>query len=158
MTIAGSDITFDFSETDDQAAGFTNMPAASAMGAVSIAFLMLLSASGLSIPTNAGLFASVHTVFREGSLIHPRFPAATVFGNQMCDEVLESIMMALAEPLSDRVCAGWNQFLPAAVSGVDARSGAIFDSTPAVLARRHRRDAGAPTATTRWASPARPGP
>ena len=32
------------------------------------------SASGLSIPTNAGLFASVHTVFREGSLIHPRFP------------------------------------------------------------------------------------
>ena len=126
VTIAGSDITFDFSETDDQAAGFTNMPAASAMGAVSIAFLMLLSASGLSIPTNAGLFASVHTVFREGSLIHPRFPAATVFGNQMCDEVLESIMMALAEPLSDRVCAGWNQFLPAAVSGVDARSGAIF--------------------------------
>jgi N-methylhydantoinase B len=126
VTVAGSDITFDFSETDDQAAGFTNMPAASAMGAVSIAFLMLLSASGLSIPTNAGLFASVHTVFREGSLIHPRFPAATVFGNQMCDEVLESIMMALAEPLSDRVCAGWNQFLPAAVSGVDARSGAIF--------------------------------
>jgi N-methylhydantoinase B len=126
VTIAGSEITFDFSESDDQAAGFTNMPAASAMGAVSIAFLMLLNASGLSIPTNGGLFASVHTVFREGSLINPRFPAATVFGNQMCDEVLESIMMALAEPLPDRVCAGWNQFLPAAVSGVDPRTSGIF--------------------------------
>ena len=35
VTIAGSEITFDFSETDDQAPGFTNMPAASAVGAIS---------------------------------------------------------------------------------------------------------------------------
>lgn len=126
VSIAGSEITFDFSESDDQAAGFTNMPAASAMGAVSIAFMMLLDASGLSIPTNAGLFASLHTVFREGSLLNPRFPAASVFGNQMCDEVLESIMLALAEPLADRVCAGWNQFLPASISGVDPRTGGVY--------------------------------
>ncbi len=126
VTIEGSEITFDFSESDDQAAGFTNMPVASAMGAVSIAFMMLLDASGLSIPTNSGLFASMNTVFREGSLISPRFPAASVFGNQMCDEVLEAIMMALAEPLADRVCAGWNQFLPAAVSGIDPRTGSVF--------------------------------
>ena len=32
VTIAGSDITFDFSDTDDQAPGFTNMPPASATG------------------------------------------------------------------------------------------------------------------------------
>jgi N-methylhydantoinase B len=126
VTISGSDITFDFSDSDDQAEGFTNMPPASAMGAVSIAFLMLLNASGVTVPTNAGLFAPVNTVFREGSLLNPRFPAATVFGNQMCDEVLESIMVALAEPLADRVCAGWNQFLPAAVSGLDPRTGAVF--------------------------------
>jgi N-methylhydantoinase B len=126
ITIAGSEITFDFSDTDDQAPGFTNMPAASAMGAISIAYLMLLSASGVSIPTNAGLFAPVHVVFREGSMINPRFPAATVFGNQLCDEVLESIMTALADPLADRVCAGWNQFLPSALSGIDPRTGQIF--------------------------------
>lgn len=126
VTIAGSEITFDFSQTDDQAEGFTNMPAASAMGAISIAFMMLLDASGLSIPTNSGLFASMRTVFREGSLIDPRFPAASVFGNQMCDEVLESIMMALAQPLPDRVCAGWNQFLPAAISGTDPRTGEVY--------------------------------
>ena len=50
VTIAGSEITFDFSETDDQAPGFTNMPAASAIGAIRIAFLMLLAAGGLTIP------------------------------------------------------------------------------------------------------------
>jgi N-methylhydantoinase B len=126
VTIAGSEITFDFSDTDDQAAGFTNMPAASAMGAISIAYLMLLSASGVSVPTNAGLFEPVQMVFREGSMINPRFPAATVFGNQMCDEVLESIMTALADPLADRVCAGWNQFLPSALSGIDPRTGQVF--------------------------------
>ena len=46
ITVAGSEITFDFSETDDQAPGFTNMPPASALGAIRIAFLMLINAGG----------------------------------------------------------------------------------------------------------------
>jgi N-methylhydantoinase B len=126
ITIDGSDITFDFSDTDDQAPGFTNMPPASALGAIRIAFLMLLAAGGVDVPTNQGLFAPVRTVFREGSLLNPRFPASTIFGNQMCDEVLESIMLALAEALPDRVTAGWNQYLCTALAGTDPRNGAPF--------------------------------
>ena len=42
ITVAGPEITFDFSDSDDQAPGFTNMPPASATGAVRIAFLMLI--------------------------------------------------------------------------------------------------------------------
>jgi len=122
VTIAGSEITFDFSETDDQAPGFTNMPAASAIGAIRIAFLMLLTAGGLTTPANHGLFMPVHTVFRKGSLLDPRFPASTIFGNQMCDEVLEAIMRALAGVLPDRVTAGWNQFLCTALSAIDPRT------------------------------------
>ena len=74
ITIAGSDITFDFSDTDDQAPGFTNMPPASALGAIRIAFLMLLNAGGIDVPTNQGLFAPITTVFREGSLLYPALP------------------------------------------------------------------------------------
>src|SRR4051812_6029673 len=122
VTIAGSEITFDFSETDDQAPGFTNMPPASAIGAIRIAFLMLLAAGGLTIPTNHGLFAPVHSVFRKGSLLDPRFPASTIFGNQMCDEVLEAIMRALADVLPDRVTADWNQYLCTALSAIDPRT------------------------------------
>ncbi|HEY4278949.1 MAG TPA: hydantoinase B/oxoprolinase family protein [Conexibacter sp.] len=122
ITIAGEQITFDFSETDDQAPGFTNMPAASAIGAIRIAFLMLVTAGGLSIPANHGLFAPIRTVFRKGSLIDPEFPASTIFGNQMCDEVLDAIMAALAEALPDRVTAGWNQFLCTALSATDPRT------------------------------------
>jgi N-methylhydantoinase B len=124
VTIAGSDITFDFSETDDQAPGFTNMPPASATGAVRIAFLMLMNAGGIDVPTNEGLFAPVRTIFREGSLLNPRYPAASIFGNQMCDEVLESIMLALADALPDRVTAGWNQLLCTALAGIDPRTNA----------------------------------
>jgi len=122
VTIDGSSITFDFSDSDDQAPGFTNMPPASATGAVRIAFLMLMNAGGIDVPTNEGLFAPVTTVFREGSLLNPRFPASSIFGNQMCDEVLESIMLALADALPDRVTAGWNQLLCTALAGVDPRN------------------------------------
>jgi N-methylhydantoinase B len=122
VTVDGSSITFDFSDSDDQAPGFTNMPPASATGAVRIAFLMLMNAGGIDVPTNEGLFAPVTTIFREGSLLNPRFPASSIFGNQMCDEVLESIMLALAEALPDRVTAGWNQLLCTALAGVDPRT------------------------------------
>jgi N-methylhydantoinase B len=124
ITIDGDEVTFDFSETDDQAPGFTNMPPASALGAIRIAFLMLINAGGVDVPTNEGLFAPVRTVFREGSLLNPRFPASTIFGNQMCDEVIESIMLALAEPLPDRVTAGWNQLLCTTLAGIDPRTSA----------------------------------
>lgn len=124
ITVDGSEITFDFSETDDQAPGFTNMPPASALGAIRIAFLMLINAGGVDVPTNEGLFAPLHTVFREGSLLNPRFPASTIFGNQMCDEVVEAIMMALADALPDRVTAGWNQLLCTSQAGLDPRTNA----------------------------------
>jgi N-methylhydantoinase B len=85
---------------------------------------MLMNAGGIDVPTNEGLFAPVTTVFREGSLLNPRFPASSIFGNQMCDEVLESIMLALAEALPDRVTAGWNQLLCTTLAGIDPRTGA----------------------------------
>ena len=42
--------------------------------AVRIAFLMLLTAAGIDVPTNHGLFAPIRTVFREGSLLQPAVP------------------------------------------------------------------------------------
>ncbi|MGV9734537.1 hydantoinase B/oxoprolinase family protein [Rhodococcus aetherivorans] len=122
ITVSGDEVTFDFSRTDDQAPGITNMPPASAMGAVRIAFLMLVAAGGINIPTNDGLFRPVHTVFRPGSLLNPHFPAATIFGNQMCDEVVDAIMSALADALPDRVTAGWNKFVCTALNGTDPRT------------------------------------
>ncbi|MCO4275608.1 hydantoinase B/oxoprolinase family protein [Pseudarthrobacter sp. HLT3-5] len=126
IEIKGDEITFDFSESDDQAPGITNMPPASAKGAVRIAFLMLLASGDINIPTNQGLFEPIKTVFREGSILNPRFPAATVFGNQMADEVVECIMTALAGILPDRVSAGWNKYMCTSTNGVDPRTNEEF--------------------------------
>lgn len=122
IEIKGDEITFDFSSSDDQAPGITNMPPASAKGAVRIAFLMILASGDINIPTNQGLFEPIKTVFREGSVLNPRFPAATVFGNQMSDEVVECIMTALSGILPDRVSAGWNKYMCTSTNGVDPRT------------------------------------
>lgn len=126
IEIKGDEITFDFSASDNQAPGITNMPPASAKGAVRIAFLMLMASGDINIPTNQGLFEPIRTVFREGSVLNPRFPAATVFGNQMSDEVVECIMTALAGILPDRVSAGWNKYLCTSTNGVDPRTNEEF--------------------------------
>lgn len=126
VRIENDEITFDFSESDDQAPGFTNMPTASGKGAVRIAFLMLLASRGITIPTNQGLFEPITTIFREGSILNPRFPAATIFGNQIADEIVESIHLALSEILPDAVSAGWNKYICSSTNGVDPRTGEPF--------------------------------
>lgn len=126
VRVRGDEITFDFTGTDPQAPGYTNMPYASALSAVRLTFMMLINSVMPEVPTNSGLFVPVHCVFPEGSLLNPCFPAATIFGNQMCDEVLESIMMALAPVLPDRVTAGWNQLICLSLAGVDPRTAKPF--------------------------------
>ncbi|MGW0037582.1 hydantoinase B/oxoprolinase family protein [Gordonia sp. NPDC003376] len=126
IEIEGEEILFDFTGSDDQAPGITNMPAAAAKGAVRIAFLMLMAAGGIRIPTNQGLFDPIETRFRKGSIIDPKFPAATIYGNQLSDEVVEAIMLALADVLPDRVTAGWNKYMCTATNGVDPRTGEPF--------------------------------
>ena len=78
----------------------------------------------------------------EGSLLDPRFPASTIFGNQMCDEVLESIMLALADALPDRVTAGWNQLLCTALAGDRPAHAAAVGLAVDLHARRPGGDAG----------------
>ena len=88
---------------------------------------------------------------------NPRFPASSIFGNQMCDEVLESIMLALADALPDRVT---RRLEPAPLHGARRHR-------PAHRRRRRSRSRSscaaararcrAPTASTRSASRGTPG-
>jgi N-methylhydantoinase B len=126
VTIEGDGMTFDFSESADQAPGFTNMPEAAARGAVRVALLMMLASGGLDIPTNQALFAPAKVILRKGSIMSPEFPAATIFGNQMGEQVVEAINLALAEAIPDRVSAGWHKLLPIGLVGTDPRSDEPF--------------------------------
>lgn len=128
ITVTDDEVTFDFSETDDQTPGIANQPKASAAGAVRIVFLMLVAAGGVVLPTNEGLFAPIRTVFREGSLLNPKFPAATIFGNQITDNITEAIMSALADALPQRVTAGWCKAMNATMTGEDPDTGEPYVS------------------------------
>lgn len=106
ITIEDEKIIMDFEGTDAQAPGFTNMPPASAKAACAIAYLMLIN-PGMEMPQNEGLFNSLECHFPKGSILNPNFPAATLFGNQMADILLEAIMDALKDAVPDRVTAAW---------------------------------------------------
>lgn len=130
ITVDDDTVTFDFSESDDQTPGIANQPKASAGGAVRIIFLMLVAAGGVVLPTNEGLFAPIRTVFREGSLLNPKFPAATIFGNQMTDNITEAVMSALSGALPERVTAGWGKAMNSALAGTDADTGEPYVVLP----------------------------
>ncbi|MGH9154062.1 MAG: hydantoinase B/oxoprolinase family protein [Acidimicrobiales bacterium] len=105
VRVEGADITFDFTGTDAQLPGFTNMPLAATEAGCLLGFLMLV---GADMPLNQGMLRPVHYVIPAGTLLNPAFPAATGFGMPLADHVCDAIFKALAEPLRDRVGAGWS--------------------------------------------------
>lgn len=58
------------------------------------------------IPHNDGMIRPVHVVAPEGSLFNPRFPRASYARFPACQIACDSILLALANAVPERVCAG----------------------------------------------------
>lgn len=75
------------------------------------------------IPNNEGMFRPIHVVAPEGSLFNPRFPRATYARFCACQIAADSVLLALAPALPDRVCAGTGAEVHViAFSGIDEAS------------------------------------
>lgn len=118
ITVAGDQITFDYTGTSPQTPGFVNAPFASTASATLLTFLMCL---GADIPRNDGLTRSVRIEVPAGSFLNARFPAATTLGNRLSDQISAAIFRALAPVLPERVTADWNATLAPAIVGRDPR-------------------------------------
>jgi len=118
VTVAGSDITFDFSGSSPQTPGFVNAPYSSTASALLLTFLMLIDAD---VPHNAGLLRPLKVVNPEGSFLNARFPAATTFGNSLTGPTSDAILRAFAQAIPQMVTAGWNRMLGMTVTGMDPR-------------------------------------
>ena len=118
VTIDDEEVTMDFTGTATQAPGFTNMPPASAKAACAIAYLMIIN-PGNEIAQNEGLFSSLNCIFEKGTILNPNFPAATLFGNQIADVLLEAIMKAFKDAVPEQATASWAKACTPVLSGRD---------------------------------------
>ncbi|MDP7605113.1 MAG: hydantoinase B/oxoprolinase family protein [Alphaproteobacteria bacterium] len=118
VTVAGSEVTFDFTGSSPQTPGFVNAPYAATASALMLTFLMLINPD---IPHNAGLHRPIRIVNPEGSFLNAAFPAATTFGNSLTGPTSDAILRAFAQAIPEMVTAGWNRMISLALTGEDPR-------------------------------------
>jgi N-methylhydantoinase B/oxoprolinase/acetone carboxylase alpha subunit len=103
VTVAGDEVTVDFTGTDPQARGNVNAVEAVTVSAVSYA---LRSAVDPTIPANGGAMRPVRVLAPAGTLVAARPPAAVGAGNvEVSQRVADVCLAALAGPCRDRVPA-----------------------------------------------------
>jgi N-methylhydantoinase B/oxoprolinase/acetone carboxylase alpha subunit len=103
VTVAGDEVTFDFTGTGPQAVG--NLNAVRAVTGSAVAFA-LRCATDPTIPANGGALRPVHLVTEPGTVVDARPPAAVGAGNvEVSQRVADTCLGALAQIARDRVPA-----------------------------------------------------
>jgi N-methylhydantoinase B/oxoprolinase/acetone carboxylase alpha subunit len=103
LTIAGRDVTFDFTGTDDQRPGNVNAVEAVTISAVSFA---LRAATDPTIPANGGALRPLRVVAPSGSIVAARPPVAVGAGNvEVSQRVADVCLGSLAQAAPERVGA-----------------------------------------------------
>jgi len=103
VTVAGDEVTVDFTGTDPQARGNVNAVEAVTVSAVAYA---LRSAVDPTIPANGGAMRPVTVLAPPGTIVAARPPAAVGAGNvEVSQRVADVCLAALAEPCPARVPA-----------------------------------------------------
>jgi N-methylhydantoinase B len=107
-TVAGDELTLDFTGTDDQHEGNLNCPEAVTRSACYFAVRVL---SDPDIPANAGAYRPIRVIAPEGCLLNARSPAAVVGGNvetssRVADVVLGAFGWALGQGTMNNVTLG----------------------------------------------------
>lgn len=124
VTVAGSDVTVDLTESDDQVIGFINSSHANMQSAVTMAFAFLLDPD---CARNAGAFRPLHVIAREGSVVWAREGAPVTMCTSHCsDEIVEAIIDALQSACPDRVMGGWGRRFRVAIEGRNPADGRRF--------------------------------
>src|SRR5699024_8189676 len=114
---------FGFSGTHEQTKGYVNAPLPVTISSVMIAFFML---SDQDLPHNDAIHNCIDITVPEGTMLNPKFPAASGFGNHLSDQIVTVVMMALSEVLPERVTGGWNPLLCGIINGKDPDTDAPF--------------------------------
>jgi N-methylhydantoinase B len=126
VTVAGSDITVDFTGTaaqvDDRP---INMPLHGTVDCavwMTLRSILLDSAVHGRVPLNTGLTRPIHIVAPKGTLVNPTFPAPTIARACPGIQCADTIMKALAQAVPTQVSAGVGNLNVVAYSGLRGES------------------------------------
>ncbi len=124
LTVEDEELTFDFTASDPQAKGYVN---STVPNTTSSCFLALFTSIGSDIRFNEGALRVLHVVAPEGSIVNSREPApvagCTIAAAQA---IIESVWLALAQAVPERVDACWARWCAPATMGFNPRTGRPF--------------------------------
>jgi N-methylhydantoinase B len=124
ITKQGSDVTVDLTDSDPQVTGFVNSSHANTQSAVAMAFAFLLDPD---IAKNEGAFRPLTVKLKEGTIVWAREGAPVTMCTSHCsNEIIEAIIVALAQACPERAMGGWGRRLRIALNGTDPRTGRRF--------------------------------
>lgn len=123
VTVEDEHMSFDFTGTHPQTKGYVNAPLPVTISSVMITFFML---SEQTIAHNEAIRRCISFHVPEGTMLNPKFPAASGFGNHLSDQVCSAVMLALADALPNRITAGWNTLMCSIMNGMDTRRNAPY--------------------------------
>jgi N-methylhydantoinase B len=125
VTVAGGEITYDFTGTDPQAAGPINT---TYFITCSAAYCATRNLTDPSIPANEGCYRPIRVIAPEGTVLNARHPAPVVAGNHETSErVIDVIVLALAPAIPSQVTAAcFGSAFVSILSGRDRRRASPF--------------------------------
>lgn len=117
-------ITFDFTGSDGQAAGYIN---STLPNTVSASFLALFLSVGSGVRFNEGAMRALKVVAPAGTVVHAVEPApvagCTISAAQC---IIEAVWLALAQAVPEHVDASWARWCAPATMGLNPRTGRPF--------------------------------
>ena len=117
------ELSFDFSQSDDQGSAPVNTPRAVAVSAVFYLLRLLLPPG---TPTNEGVLRPVRIITRPGSVVDAIYPAPVAAGNVETSQRLVDVLLgAVAQVLPDRVPAASAGTMSNLSFGVRTKEGAF---------------------------------
>lgn len=117
-------ITFDYSESDPQPAGYVNSTLANTSSA---SFLALFMSIGAGIRFNEGALRALEVVAPEGTVTNAMEPApVTSCTIDTAQAIIEAVWFALAQAVPERVDAAWARWCAPATMGFNPRTGRPF--------------------------------
>ncbi len=124
VTVAGSDLEIDLTQSDAEAQSFVNSSHANMQSACAMAFAYLIDPD---IPKNDGSFRPLNVIGRPGTIVWANDGLPVTMCTSHCsNEIVEAIVVALSAACPERAMGGWGRRFRIAIKGEDPRTGRNF--------------------------------